>query len=180
MLFTYYSIFVIRKIGPKKKKLYIPANISATIMKNKLFCFLLFLMPLVSAVAQKGKDSAANTSAILGVLDKQVQAWNQGDLESFMRTYWNSPDLIFVSGTTVTKGWQPTLERYKKTYSSRAKMGTLKFTNLQVSALAQDSATVVGNWALTRANDQPHGKFTLKFRKFKNEWQIVRDQTTQY
>ncbi|QMU30941.1 YybH family protein [Adhaeribacter radiodurans] len=145
-------------------------------MKNKLLFFLLFLLPLRNALAQKvGPD----TTAILQVLNQQVQAWNQGDIDSFMRTYWNSPDLVFVSGTTVTKGWRPTLERYKKTYGSRAKMGTLQFTKLQVSAIAKDSATVLGNWALTRAGDHPHGKFTLKFRKFNNQWFIVRDQTIQ-
>ncbi|PSR55250.1 DUF4440 domain-containing protein [Adhaeribacter arboris] len=149
-------------------------------MKNKILFFLLFWLLLGNAFAQKAKTDTAGTAAILQVLNKQVQAWNQGDITSFMAGYWNSPDLVFVSGTTSTKGWQPTLERYQKTYSSRAKMGTLKFSNLQVSALAKDSAIVLGNWALTRANDHPHGEFTLKFRKFKNGWQIVRDQTTQY
>ena len=148
-------------------------------MKNKLLFLLLFLLPLSSALAQKVKIDTTGTSAILEVLNKQVKAWNQGDIDGFMRTYWNSPDLIFVSGTTVTKGWQPTLERYKRTYGSREKMGTLQFTNLQVSTLAKDSAMVLGNWALTRANDHPHGKFTLKFRKINNQWYIVRDQTTQ-
>ncbi len=149
-------------------------------MKNKLFFLLLLLLPLRSAFAQNNSHDTTQTAPILRVLQKQVAAWNKGDLISFMRTYWNSPELVFVSGTTVTKGWQPTLERYQKTYSSRAKMGTLQFTNLQVSAIAQDSATVLGNWALTRANDHPHGAFTLKFRKINNQWYIVRDQTTQY
>ncbi len=149
-------------------------------MKNKLYLLLLFLLPLSHVVAQKAKTVTTDTSAILQVLKKQVAAWNKGNIPEFMRTYWNSPDLVFVSGTTITKGWQPTLERYQKTYSSREKMGTLQFTNLKVSAVASDSATVLGNWALTRASDQPHGAFTLKLRKINSQWYIVRDQTTQY
>ncbi|RDC65726.1 YybH family protein [Adhaeribacter pallidiroseus] len=149
-------------------------------MKNVLFLLLLFLLPLSYVQAQKAKTDTGDSAAILRVLNKQVAAWNQGNIPEFMRTYWNSPDLVFVSGTTVTKGWQPTLERYQKTYSSREKMGILKFTNLKVRAVAKDSATVLGNWALTRANDHPHGEFILKLRKLNNQWYIVRDQTKQY
>lgn len=148
-------------------------------MKNRFLLFV-FLLMLNSAFAQEIKKDTTGTAAILRVLSQQVEAWNKGNLNDFMRTYWNSPDLVFVSGTTVTKGWEPTLARYKKVYNLRVKMGTLKFTNLKVSALAQDSATVLGNWALTRANDHPNGEFILKFRKMNNQWYIVRDQTKQY
>ena len=149
-------------------------------MKNKLLFLVLLFLPLRGTFAQNKPSDATHTTPILLVLNKQVAAWNKGDIPNFMRGYWHSPDLVFVSGSTITKGWQPTLERYQKTYSSQAKMGRLQFTNLKVSALAKDSATVVGNWALTRANDHPHGAFTLKFRKIDNQWYIVRDQTTQF
>lgn len=148
-------------------------------MKNSFLLFF-FLFVLNCASAQEIKKDTTGTAAVLRVLSQQVEAWNKGNINDFMRTYWNSPDLVFVSGTTVTKGWEPTLARYKKVYDSRAKMGTLKFTNLKVSTLAQDSATVLGNWALTRANDHPNGEFILKFRKINNQWYIVRDQTKQY
>src|SRR5262245_59856048 len=54
--------------------------------------------------------------AITKVLDDQVVAWNKGDLEGFMAGYWKSDDLTFFSGKDVTKGWDATLERYKKRY----------------------------------------------------------------
>ncbi|QNF32719.1 nuclear transport factor 2 family protein [Adhaeribacter swui] len=149
-------------------------------MQHKILYLLLSLLPWSSALAQNNQIDTTGSAAVLQVLSNQVAAWNKGDINNFMRTYWNSPDLVFVSGTTVTKGWEPTLARYKRVYDSRAKMGTLQFTNLKVSALAGDSATVLGNWALTRANDHPNGEFILKFRKINDQWFIVRDQTKQY
>ena len=50
-------------------------------------------------------------AAIRQVMDDQTAAWNRGDIEGFMQGYWNSPELKFVSGDNVTKGWQPTLDR---------------------------------------------------------------------
>ncbi|MCA1637066.1 MAG: DUF4440 domain-containing protein, partial [Acidobacteria bacterium] len=104
--------------------------------------------------------------------------WNAGSIDDFMRGYWNSPDLVFVSGANVTKGWQPTIERYKKNYDSRAKMGVLTFYDLEIEVLSKNSAVVLGSWALQREKDNPKGKFTLIFRKFKDGWRIVHDHTS--
>jgi ketosteroid isomerase-like protein len=37
---------------------------------------------------------------------------------------------------------------------------------------------VVGSWRLQRKDDQPHGKFTLLFRKLPEGWRIVLDHTS--
>ncbi len=111
------------------------------------------------------------------VLTLQTAAWNQGDIDGFMQGYWNSPQLVFVGGANVTRGWQPTLEHYKKKYDSRAKMGVLTFSDLEVEVLSKDSAVVLGSWAL-QAQNNPHGKFTLIFRRFKDGWKIVHDHTS--
>lgn len=111
-------------------------------------------------------------------MDDQVAAWNRGDIDGFMVGYWRSEKLTFVSGTDVTRGWQQTLDRYKKTYDSRAKMGTLAFTDLEFTIAEDDIAVVIGSWSLAREKDNPHGKFTLTFRKFKEGWRIVLDHTS--
>ena len=110
-------------------------------------------------------------------MDDQAAAWNRGDLEAFMQGYWNSEKLVFV-GSDVTRGWQPTLDRYKRTYGTREKMGTLTFSDLEITILSKDAAVVLGSWSLARATDNPHGKFTLVFRKFKEGWRIVLDHTS--
>lgn len=114
------------------------------------------------------------------VLEKQVQAWNQHDLERFMAGYWNSPELTFFSGGKVSKGWQSALDHYRKSYQGEGReMGKLEFSDLQIDVLSSDSAFVRGSWHLTMSDGKtPHGLFTLVFRKFPSGWKIVHDHTS--
>lgn len=137
--------------------------------------FVLFLT--VSALAQTEKQKAKIRADITKVMTDQADAWNKGDIDGFMQGYWKSPNLVFVS-TEVTRGWQPTLDRYKKNYDSRAKMGTLTFSDLEIDVFSNNAAKVLGSWALAREKDNPHGKFTLIFKRFKDGWKIVHDHTS--
>ena len=144
-------------------------------MKNILLASLFLFLSAVSAFAQTDKT----TSSIRKVMDDQAAAWNRGDIDAFMSIgYWRSEKLTFVSGTKVTRGWQQTLDNYKKGYDSRAKMGVLTFSDLEITLLGKDAAVVLGSWALKRENDAPGGKFTLTFRKFKEGWRIIMDHTS--
>jgi ketosteroid isomerase-like protein len=117
-------------------------------------------------------------SSIRAVLDAQAAAWNRGDVEGYMDGYDRSPKTEFVGGDSITRGWQEVLDRYKKKYDTREKMGTLTFSDLEITVLGNDAALVLGRWRLQRANDQPHGTFTLLFRKTKSGWKIVHDHTS--
>ena len=140
---------------------------------------MLFTLVFASAaIGQTDKQRAEIESAIKTVMNEQTAAWNGGDIDGFMRGYWNSEKLVFVSGDNVTRGWQPTLDRYKKNYDSREKMGTLKFSGLEVNVISTDAVVVLGSWSLQRNSDNPRGKFTLIFRKFKDGWRIVHDHTS--
>ena len=144
----------------------------------KIFLFIFLFAGLFAAtVAAQSKDAKIK-SEIQTALTVQTAAWNAGSIDDFMQGYWNSPELVFVSGANVTKGWQPTIDRYKKKYDSQAKMGVLMFSDLEIEVLSKDSAVVLGSWALQREGDKPHGKFTLIFRKFKDGWKIVHDHTS--
>ncbi len=136
---------------------------------------------LVSTAAGQNLTPAAQPdTAIRQLLQKQVDAWNRHDLEGFMAGYWNSPELTFFSGGTETKGWEPTLERYRQRYQSNgAEMGKLEFAELQIVQLGSESAYVRGRWHLTMPEGkEPHGLFTLVFRKFPEGWRIVHDHTS--
>ena len=115
---------------------------------------------------------------IRAVLDAQAAAWNRGDLEGYMDGYDRSPNTEFVGGDNITRGWQQVLDQYKKRYDSREKMGTLTFTDLEITVLSKDAALVLGPWRLKRANDEPHGTFSLLFRKTKAGWRIVHDHSS--
>jgi len=128
--------------------------------------------------AQSNKSSRASEAAIRAVLDAQRDAWNRGDIEGYMDGYDRSPDTVFVSGDRINRGWQMVLDRYKKSYDSREKMGVLSFSDVEITMLSKDAAAVLGRWRLKGANDEPHGTFTLLFRKTKAGWKIVHDHTS--
>ncbi|MBP9665481.1 MAG: DUF4440 domain-containing protein [Pyrinomonadaceae bacterium] len=143
-------------------------------MQTKLLILALVLMLSAAVSAQHAGASAA----IRKVMDEQVIAWNNGDLEAFMQGYWKSDKLKFVSGDRITYGWQPTLDNYRKTYGSPGMMGKLTFSDLEITVLSRSAAFVVGSWSLAREKDDPKGKFTLLFRKFKDGWRIVTDHSS--
>src|SRR3954453_19326362 len=97
-----------------------------------------------SAETATGFEEA--TGQIRAVIQAQEFAWNAGDLEGFMNGYARSEKTTFVSGDEVTRGWEPVLARYKAEYSSRDKMGTLTFSDLEITALGSDAAVVIGRW----------------------------------
>ena len=143
-------------------------------MRSIVLSIVVVFIFCLSLTAQTSKQEAA----IRKVMDEQAVAWNRGDIDGFMAGYWRSEKLTFISGTEVTRGWQQTLDNYKKGYDSKAKMGVLTFSDLEFTILSKNAAVVLGSWALKREKDNPHGKFTLTFRKFKEGWRIVMDHTS--
>jgi ketosteroid isomerase-like protein len=130
------------------------------------------------AAQRKAKRAPKTKAAIRAVLDAQRDAWNRGDIEGYMDGYARSPETEFVGGDSISRGWQTVLDRYKKKYNSREKMGTLTFSEVEITLLSKDAALVLGRWRLKRASDEPHGTFTLLFRKTKAGWRIVHDHSS--
>lgn len=145
-------------------------------MKNLLFLFSIIWLVSVNISAQTKNEKVSGE--IKQVMDAQAKAWNAGDLEGFMQGYWKSEEMKFVSGDNVARGWQAALDRYKKSYDTKAKMGTLEFSDLQINLLSKDAAVVLGSWSVVNEKGNPKGKFTLIFRKFKDGWKIIHDHTS--
>jgi len=137
-----------------------------------IFCSTLIALCMGTAAEQP------SVSEIQAVLRDQQNAWNRGDIDAFMNGYAQSASTVFVSGDEVTRGWDTVRERYRKKYSDRTKMGTLTFSEIEVTPLSADSAVVLGRWKLQRANDQPHGRFTLVFKRLPEGWRIILDHTS--
>jgi len=134
---------------------------------------------LIAAVACAAQEQSPNSAAeIQSVFTAQQDAWNRGDIDAFMNGYAQSASTVFVSGDEVTRGWDTVRERYRRKYSDRTKMGTLTFSEIEVTPLSADSAVVLGRWKLQRANDQPHGRFTLVFKRLPEGWRIILDHTS--
>jgi len=137
------------------------------------FCIL--MAATVSAAPTQTQNGAPQ---IRSVLRSQQDAWNRGDIDAFMNGYARAASTAFVSDDTIRRGWETVRQRYKKKYSDRAKMGALTFSDLEITLLSPDAAVVLGRWRLKRANDQPHGRFTLIFKRLPEGWRIVHDHTS--
>ncbi len=131
---------------------------------------ILFCLP---ATAQSKDEQTIRT-----LIEEQRLAWNTGDKEKFMQTYWQSDSLMFIGKSGVTYGWQKTLDNYKKGYPDTAAMGKLDFDLLEVKRLSVMYFFVVGKWHLTRSIGDVGGHFTLLLKKIKNKWVIVADHSS--
>ena len=122
-------------------------------------------------------DVKAEAEAIRSVLKAEQIAWNNGDIDAFMEGYWKSDSLQFMSLRGINRGWQETLDGYKKGYPDRAAMGTLSFEILQVTPLSNVNFLVMGRFHLTRATGPLDGAFTLVFKKIGGKWVAIYDHT---
>src|SRR4029077_21183953 len=139
------------------------------------FCLVATTFSVDSAEPEQSYGAIAQIRA---VIQAQQEAWNRGDIDAFMNGYARSPSTIFVSEDKLTRGWDTVRDRYKKKYSNREKMGTLTFSDLEITPLGADSAVALGRWKLKRPKDHPKGRFTLIFRKTADGWRIVHDHTS--
>src|SRR6266699_2665042 len=149
-------------------------------LKIQVACLLAVNVLSATAAVAPGEQqkNASAITEIRAVLRAQQEAWNRGDIDGFMNGYARSPSTVFVSGDEVRRGWDIVRERYRTKYSDRAKMGTLTFSELEITLLSPDAAVVLGRWGLKRAKDSPHGRFTLIFKRLPEGWRIVHDHTS--
>jgi uncharacterized protein (TIGR02246 family) len=117
--------------------------------------------------------------ALRRLLTTQAAAWNRGDIEGFMEGYWKSDQTTFSGSSGVSRGWQALLDRYRKNYSTRAIMGHLEFSELEITPLGDDAALILGRWHLDRESGPSGGVFTLVARRFPEGWRIIHDHTSE-
>lgn len=134
--------------------------------------FITFTILAKNIISEKDKAEIAN------LLQKQIEAWNDGNLEKFMETYWKSDKLVFVGSRGPTYGWQATLENYKKGYPDKAAMGKLDFKILDISKIDKNTVFVIGRFELTREIGNVAGHFTLIIQKFGKGWFIISDHSS--
>ena len=135
-------------------------------------CLFVFSAQPENRISENGKNE------ISALLENQVKAWNEGNLEKFMETYWNSDQLVFVGSRGPTYGWQSTLDNYKKSYPDKRAIGKLKFTIMDISKIDKKTVFVVGRFELTREIGDLNGHFTLNIQKIKNDWLIISDHSS--
>ena len=113
----------------------------------------------------------------MAVMDLQAKCWSRGDIDGFMDGYWKSDSLRFLGRRGLTKGWQTTLDNYKKSYPDKSAMGKLVFNYISFEPMNKKQMFVVGKWTLEREKDTLGGYYSLLWQKFDGEWKVIFDHT---
>jgi hypothetical protein len=138
-----------------------------------LFTLILFAMNTFSQIHEEDLKTVITKS-----MNEQEIAWNKGDIDGFMGSYWNNDSLKFIGKSGITFGWKSTLANYKKSYPDKATMGILSFSIINVEKLSGTSCYVIGKWKLKREKGAVGGYFTLLWKLIDGEWLIVTDHTS--
>ena len=150
-------------------------NKVADVSKYCLELLILFIIVFTPANATaQNKDE----QAVRQLLNAQLKGWNNGDIETYMKGYWNSDSLVFIGKNGVKYGYKTTLENYKRNYPDTSAMGKLNFDLLEVKRLSAEYFSVVGKWYLQRTIGDLQGYFTLLIRQIKGKWMIVMDHSS--
>jgi uncharacterized protein (TIGR02246 family) len=124
------------------------------------------------------KASPTAEAAIRAVIERQQMDWNRGDTEGFLLGY--DADTTFV-GEKITKGLEELRVRYQSHYPTRASMGHLTFSDVEVHMLGAEYAYVIGRWRLERKAEDggdTGGVYTLLFKHTPRGWKIMVDHTS--
>jgi ketosteroid isomerase-like protein len=153
-------------------------------LRSRVHAIVLALVFAITLSANAQDDQLKTASKqeldIIKVLVAQEDAWNKGDLQAFIQGYKNSPDTLFVTHQ-VFRGVDGMLDEYRHNYPSRAAMGTLGFSELEVHPLDEKFAVVIGKYHLDRGKKDggnADGIFSLVFEKTDQGWKIIVDHTT--
>jgi ketosteroid isomerase-like protein len=132
---------------------------------------LAFVAKPVSAAA-----SPSSANAIVMLLNRSAAAWNRGDLTTFMRSYENSPETVYISAHAVIHGYANIRAHYSTAHPGA--MGTLSFSDLAIRPLGADYAVVVARWHLAMpAGKSPSGLFSLVLHHSAAGWEIITDHS---
>jgi uncharacterized protein (TIGR02246 family) len=136
------------------------------------------LLALATARVAVAADEA---SAVRAELQREVTAWNAGDIDGYLAGYERSPTTTMIGRLQLYRGWDAIAAMYHARFANRRRMGTLAFSDLEIRVVAPDYAVVIGRWGLLRAAEDGGpvgGFFTLTLHKGATGWRIILDHTS--
>ncbi len=114
-------------------------------MNSKLLTLATMLVLMVFSNDAAAADTLFDVKA---ALNRQVDAWNAGDLERAMESYWNSPEMLWISRAGVEKGYQPVLQGYRKDFVDKTRMGVYSYEPLHIEKLSKTAVLYVFRWKI--------------------------------
>jgi uncharacterized protein (TIGR02246 family) len=116
--------------------------------------------------------------AIRKVFEDGCAAWNRGDLDSYLASYWDSDQIIWISGGSLRRGREAIVTAYKARFSTPQQMGKLTLDELEIDVLTTADAIAFGRWMLVVEDKSTEGFFTVLLRKIEEAWLFVSDHSS--
>jgi uncharacterized protein (TIGR02246 family) len=123
-------------------------------------------------------ESKKNQFAIRKVFEAGCAAWNRGDLDGYLASYWDSNKTIWVSSGSLRRGRKAIVAAYKARFSTPQQMGKLTLAELEIDVLTTTDAIAFGRWRLVVDNKTAKGFFTVQLRKIEGVWLFVSDHSS--
>ena len=104
-----------------------------------------------------------------------MDAWNRGDLDAALATYWDSPSMTWVSRRGVERGFASFAAEMRSSFGGRPNaMGRYTSDVLDARNLGRGAAALVVRWQITRdGNRLMGGVSTQIWRLVGGRWRIV-------
>jgi uncharacterized protein (TIGR02246 family) len=117
-------------------------------------------------------------SAIRSVFEEGCAAWNRGDLDGYLASYWDSEKTLWISSGSLTRGKTAIAAAYKRRFSTGGPMGKLSVAELEIDVLTPNDAMALGRWILDLEGTTSQGFFTVLLRKVEGAWLFVCDHAS--
>lgn len=113
-------------------------------------------------------------------LDRQVAAWNKGDIPAFMAGYRQTNELRSHLATQSQLAGKLRSKGTRADTPTETLWGTLRLNEVTITPHSDEYAEVFGQFHLTRNSDagDATGLFTLLLHKTNKEWLVLHDHTS--
>ncbi len=127
-------------------------------------------MAAIAPTALSAPVAAAPVGEAARSFQRQMEAWNRGDLEAALSAYWNSPDIIWVNKRGLSKGFAPFAESMRQEGTKGIYSGEV----LHSRSLSPKSALLVVRWAITDQGKRLMGGVSTQLWEVRDRrWRIV-------
>jgi uncharacterized protein (TIGR02246 family) len=124
--------------------------------------------------------TAGDINAINDLLAKMANRWNAGDLDGYLSVFWNSPQLLVVSGDEQLQGWEGLRESYREGYRDLKAMGTMQYSRIQIKFSKPGLALAKTSWSRAYPNSKGDvlGDTALNLERFEDGWKVISSYST--
>jgi len=112
-------------------------------------------------------------------LEGQITAWNNGDLETAMTFYWNSPEMLWISKSGTEKGYQEVYDMFLQDFKDRSKMGVYTYEPLHIEQVSKDAVYFVFRWKIELDGKRLMGGVSSQvWKKLDGRWVVTSEHAS--